>query len=202
MAKHLCLSSPFHCQTVRRHRSSSSRTRAQRWLIWTNRSARTISKVLNTTCPSRRRIPRMPAGERPRPHSPTKREKSIERWACPHSVRFPQRVKIWLFDFSDDPKVRPALTVSIDTRNELASSVLAVPITPNQRPTPTVVLLPAEQGGLAHHATARCERVSYLHKSRLSSGPVGTKISPALMRERQICLLRSFGISPYLTPAP
>src|SRR4051795_3623583 len=95
---------------------------------------------------------------------------------------FPRRGEIWLVDFPDDPKTRPALIVSLDARNELANSVLAVPITTNLRPAPTHVLLAAGQGGLERDSMARCENVSYLHKSRLSRGPLAGSISPALMR--------------------
>jgi mRNA interferase MazF len=108
---------------------------------------------------------------------------------------FPRRGEIWLVDFPDDPKSRPALIVSPDVRNELASSVLAVPITTNLRPAPTHVALPANQGGLTHDSMARYENVSYLHKSRLSRGPLAGTISPALMREVERCLLRSLGIT-------
>jgi mRNA-degrading endonuclease toxin of MazEF toxin-antitoxin module len=108
---------------------------------------------------------------------------------------FPRRGEIWLVDFPDDPKSRPALIVSLDARNELANSVLAVPITTNLRPSPMHVALPAMQGGLTHDSMARCENVSYLHKSRLSRGPLAGAISPTLMREIERSLLRSLGIT-------
>ena len=108
---------------------------------------------------------------------------------------FPRRGEVWLVEFPDDPKSRPALIISLDARNELSNSVLAVPITTNLRPAPTHVLLPAGQGGLAHESMARCENVSYLHKSRLARGPLAGTISPALMREIERSLLRSLGIS-------
>ena len=94
----------------------------------------------------------------------------------------------------DDPKTRPALIVSPDARNELSNSVLAVPVTTNLRPAPTHVLLPKGQGGLAHDSIARCENVSYLHKSRLVHGPLAGTISAALMTDVERCLLRSVGI--------
>src|SRR6184192_182574 len=87
------------------------------------------------------------------------------------AATFPRRGEIWLVEFPDDPKTRPALIVSLDARNELANSVLAVPITTNLRPAPPHALLPAGQGGLLHDSMARCENVSYLHKSRLTRGP-------------------------------
>ena len=91
-------------------------------------------------------------------------------------------------------KNRPALIVSPDARNELASSVLAIPVTTNLRPAPTHVLLPKGQGGLAHDSMGRCENVSYLHKSRLVRGPLAGSISPGLMTDIERCLLRSLGI--------
>src|SRR5437588_7013411 len=106
---------------------------------------------------------------------------------------FPRRGEIWLVEFPDDPKSRPALIVSPDVRNELANSVLAVPITTNLRPAPTHVTFPAGQGGLAHDLMARCENVSYLHKSRLARGPLGSPVTAALMRDVERSLLRSFG---------
>src|SRR5215212_5577484 len=101
---------------------------------------------------------------------------------------FPRRGEVWLVEFPDDPKSRPALIVSPDVRNELANSVLAVPITSNLRPAPTHVLLPAGQGGLDHESMARCENVSYLHKSRLARGPLAGMVNPSLMREVDRCL--------------
>ena len=108
---------------------------------------------------------------------------------------FPRRGEVWLVEFPDDPKSRPALIVSPDVRNELANSVLAVPVTTNLRPSPTHVLLPAGQGGLSHDSMARCENVSYLHKSRLARGPLAGPISPGLLRNVERCLLRSLGIT-------
>jgi mRNA-degrading endonuclease toxin of MazEF toxin-antitoxin module len=110
-------------------------------------------------------------------------------------MAFPRRGEIWLVEFPDDSKTRPALIVSHDARNELSNSVLAVPITTNPRPGPTHAALPARQGGLDRDSMARCENVSYIHKSRLAHGPLGAGISSALMRDVERCLLRSFGIT-------
>src|SRR3954465_23773 len=100
---------------------------------------------------------------------------------------FPRRGEIWLVEFPDDPKTRPALIISTDVRNELATSVHAVPITTNLRPAPTHVPLPAGQGRLSHDSMPRCENVSYLHKSRFARGPLAGAVSPALMREIERC---------------
>ena len=108
---------------------------------------------------------------------------------------FRRRGEVWLVAFPDEPKTRPALIVSLDVRNELANSVLAVPVTTNLRPSPTHVALPAGEGGLAHDSMARCENVSYLHKSRLARGPLAGPITPAMMRDVERALLRSLGIT-------
>jgi mRNA interferase MazF len=108
---------------------------------------------------------------------------------------FPRRGEIWLVDFPDDPKTRPALIVSLDVRNELANSALAIPITTNLRPSPTHVALPAGQGGLSYASMARCENVSYIHKSRLSRGPLAGRISDEMMSQIERCLLLALGIS-------
>lgn len=108
---------------------------------------------------------------------------------------FPRRGEIWLVEFADDPKHRPALIISIDARNELANSVLAIPITTNARPSPTHVSLPAGEGGLSYDSVARCENVSYLHKSRLVRGPLGESIDAALLLDVERCLLRALGIA-------
>ena len=110
-------------------------------------------------------------------------------------ANFPARGEIWLVDFPDDPKSRPALIISINSRNEFSNSVLAVPVTTNLRPSPTHVPLPAKQGGLSLDSMARCENVSYLHKSRLQRGPLAGTLSPALMREVERALLRSMGLA-------
>jgi mRNA-degrading endonuclease toxin of MazEF toxin-antitoxin module len=86
------------------------------------------------------------------------------------------------------------LIASTNARNEFANSVLAVPVTTNLRPSPTHVALPKGQGGLLHDSMARCENVSYLHKSRLSRGPMGGPVSAALLHEVERCLLRALGM--------
>lgn len=108
---------------------------------------------------------------------------------------FPQRGEVWLVDFPDDPKIRPALIVSLDARNQYGNSVLAVPLTTNLRPAPTHVLLPRGEGGIVADSMARCENVSYVLRSRLRRGSLSGKINPALLQEAQKALMRAFGIA-------
>ena len=107
---------------------------------------------------------------------------------------FPQRGEVWLVDFPDDPKIRPALIVSLDARNHFGNSVLAVPLTTNLRPAPTHVLLSKGQGGIVADFMARCENVSYVLRTRLRRGGLMGKISPALLHEIEKALMRAFGI--------
>src|SRR3954465_14852272 len=108
---------------------------------------------------------------------------------------YPRRGEIWLVQLPDDPKQRPALIVSHDVRNELANSILAVPITTNPRPSPTHVALSSGQGGLSQDSTARCENCSYVHKARLGRAPLGGTVSSGVMREVERSLLRALGIT-------
>ena len=108
---------------------------------------------------------------------------------------FPQRGEVWLVDFPDDPKIRPALIVSLDARNQYGNSVLAVPLTTNLRPAPTHVLIPKGQGGIAADSMARRENVIYVLRSRLRRGSLSGKIHPMLQQEVQKALMRAFGIA-------
>jgi len=108
---------------------------------------------------------------------------------------FPQRGEVWVVDFPDDPKLRPALIVSVDARNQFANSVLAVPLTTNLRSAPTHVLLPPGQAGLPRFSMARCENVSYVLKARLRRGGFEGKISLAFLHDVERALMRAFGIA-------
>lgn len=108
---------------------------------------------------------------------------------------FPHRGEVWLVDFPDDPKSRPALIVSLDARNQFSNSVLAVPLTTNLRPAPTHVLIPKGQCGLHFDSMARSENVSYVLRSRLQRGGFTGQVSPVIMQEIEKALLRSFGIA-------
>jgi mRNA-degrading endonuclease toxin of MazEF toxin-antitoxin module len=87
------------------------------------------------------------------------------------------------------------LIISPDARNEFANSVLAIPITTNMKPAPTHVIVPSGQGGLHHDSMARCENVSYVHKSRLQRGGFRGMVSASIIGDIERCLLRSLGIS-------
>ncbi len=93
-----------------------------------------------------------------------------------------------------DTKARPALIVSLDVRNRLASDVIVVPLTTTLRPGPTHVELPAGEGGLREASVAKCEQVTTLDKSFLIRGPFAGTVSPALMQEVEKAIQRAIGI--------
>lgn len=83
----------------------------------------------------------------------------------------PMRGDIWLVQFSNRPNdphlPRPALVISTDFRNENASSVLAIPISGEERGRflPTHVFLPKGGGsGLTKDSRALCEQIASLEK--------------------------------------
>ncbi len=93
-----------------------------------------------------------------------------------------------------DSKRRPAIVVSLDARNRWANDVIVVPVSTTQRPAPTHVSLPAGAGGLRKPSTAKCEQVTTLDKSFLSSLPLGGTLHSELMREIERAILRAIGV--------
>lgn len=76
-------------------------------------------------------------------------------------MSFPRRGEIYLVKLPGRPlngKNRPALIVSMDVRNRLASDVIVVPLSTNLRPAPTHVELPAGEGGLKETSMASANR--------------------------------------------
>src|SRR6266704_6519555 len=71
------------------------------------------------------------------------------------SGNFPRRGEIWQVHLPDENKRRPAVIISVNSRNETANSVIVVPLTTNLRPSPAHVLLHAGHGGLRHASIAR-----------------------------------------------
>lgn len=85
-----------------------------------------------------------------------------------------------------DTKKRPAVVISINVRNQLASSVLVVPFTSDvtSGETPTRILLKAGEGGLLGDSLALCDNISAIGKLYLEQGPYGA-ISPESLNRIQ-----------------
>ena len=112
------------------------------------------------------------------------------------SGNFPRRGEIWQVHLPDETKRRPAVIISVNSRNELSNSVVVVPLTTNLRPSLAHVLLPAGQGGLRHASMARCENLGYVRKEHLNRSSFSGAISGALLVEIERAIVGALGIRP------
>lgn len=109
----------------------------------------------------------------------------------------PQRGEVYLVQLPGQPKDfkdRPALIVSLDSRNRLANDIMVVPISTTLQPAPTHVELPAGEGGLHQSSMAKCEQVTTIDKSLLLRGPFAGKVSNSKMTEIEKAIMRAIGI--------
>jgi mRNA interferase MazF len=90
-------------------------------------------------------------------------------------------------------KRRPALVVSIDARNRLASDVMVVPASTVLRPAPTHVNVSAKQGGLPQRSVLKCEQLTTLPRELLSEAALGGPVPAALLVDVQKAVLRAMG---------
>jgi mRNA-degrading endonuclease toxin of MazEF toxin-antitoxin module len=112
-------------------------------------------------------------------------------------VPAPQRGEIWSVQLPNQPAdthtPRPALVLSIDVRNRLASDVVVVPLTTNLRRLPTRVLLPAGAGGLRQASMAKCEQITTLDKRFLVRGPFAGRVANSLLGDVVRAIRRAVG---------
>lgn len=111
--------------------------------------------------------------------------------------RFPRRGEIWSVELPNQPAdlhtPRPALIVSVDVRNHLASDVVVVPLSTRLRPLATHVFIPAGAGGQQHDSMAKCEQVTTLDKRFLVRGPFAGRVSERLLDEVVRAIRRAVG---------
>jgi len=110
---------------------------------------------------------------------------------------YPRRGSLYWVTIPGEPtrKRRPALVVSVDARNRLASDVLAVPATTVMRPSPTHVRLRRGQGGIARDSYLKCEQITALSKELLSERALGGPLAATLMGNVERAVLRAIGIA-------
>lgn len=108
----------------------------------------------------------------------------------------PRRAHLYLVRIPDEPggKRRPALVVSPDSRNRLASDVIVVPVSSVLREAPTHVRLRAREGGLERPSMAKCEQITTLRRDRLAPRPIGGNLTPGRMVEIEKAILRAIGV--------
>lgn len=109
---------------------------------------------------------------------------------------YPRRAHLYWVRIPDEPrgKRRPALVVSPDSRNRLASDVIVIPISTVLREAPTHIRLRAGEGGLDHPSIVKCEQITTLQRDRLLPRALGGALSAARMTEIEKAILRAIGV--------
>lgn len=90
-------------------------------------------------------------------------------------------------------KRRPAIVVSTDRRNDLATDVVLVPCSRSGRLREWHVALRRGEAGLPKDCFAKCEQVTTLPKSQIEAGEIG-RISDARLVEVERGILSALGI--------
>ena len=98
-------------------------------------------------------------------------------------------------------KRRPALVLSPDYRNQLASDVIVVPCSTRLRAAPTHVMLKRGEGGLAQNTVLKCEQITTLSKADVHEGALGKPLATTILRAVERAVLRAFGVPVPLEPA-
>lgn len=109
---------------------------------------------------------------------------------------FPRRGSLYWVRLPGEPgrKGRPAVVVSPDVRNRLASDVIVVPVSSVLREAPTHVRLRAREGGLPRSSVVKCEQITTLARDRLEPRPLGGPLSAARLVEIEKAILRAIGV--------
>ena len=92
-------------------------------------------------------------------------------------------------------KRRPALVISGDARNRLATDVLVIPASTTLRPAPTHVKLAKGTGGLTRDSVLKCEQITTLPKHLLSDSPIGRPLPARLLEDVERGVLRAIGVA-------
>ena len=108
----------------------------------------------------------------------------------------PRRGQLYWVTIPAEPthKKRPALVISAEPRNRLATDVLVIPASTTLRPSPTHVRLKTGQGGVRKDSVLKCEQITTLPKELLSDEALGGPLSGRLMDEVERGVIRAIGI--------
>ena len=111
---------------------------------------------------------------------------------------FPKKGEIWYIKIPNQPfdphQPRTAIIISRDSRNANATDVMVVPtFSDSTTYSDTHVLIPAKEGGIPHKSVAKCDQTTTIHKSLLAKGPLGERVSQALMWKIHYAVRRALG---------
>ena len=107
-----------------------------------------------------------------------------------------QRGCVYWVEIPDEPgrKRQPALVLSPDVRNALASDLIMAPLSSVLRDAPTHVRLRRGEGGIKVPSVVKCEQITTLQKARLVPTALGGPLSAARMHEIEEAVLRAIGV--------
>jgi mRNA-degrading endonuclease toxin of MazEF toxin-antitoxin module len=91
-------------------------------------------------------------------------------------------------------KLRPALVISPDIRNTLASDVIVIPCTTRLSIAPTHIRLRKGEGGLREASVLKCEQITTLHRADVGTKALGAPLSAKRLLEVERCVLRAIGV--------
>jgi len=106
------------------------------------------------------------------------------------------RGHVYWVEIPDEPgrKRRPALVLSPDFRNALATDLIVVPLSSVLRDAPTHVRLRRGEGGINVPSVVKCEQITTLQKARLVPTALGGPLSAGRMHEIEKAVLRAIGV--------
>ncbi len=106
------------------------------------------------------------------------------------------RGHVYWVEIPDEPghKRRPALVLSPDFRNALATDLIVIPLSSVLRDAPTHVRLRRGEGGIKMPSVAKCEQITTLQKDRLVATALGGPLSTERMHEIEKAVLRAIGV--------
>ncbi len=109
---------------------------------------------------------------------------------------FPRRGCLYWVRIPAEPgrKRRPALVISIDVRNRLASDVLVIPCSTTERPAPTHVRLRKGHGGLDRRSVLKREQITTLPKDYLLPTALGGPLPQRILEQVEVGVLRAIGV--------
>ena len=111
-------------------------------------------------------------------------------------IEQPERGHFYWVRIPGEPggKQRPALVVSVDSRNRNAGDVMVIPASTTLRSSMTHVHLREGQGGVPRECVLKCEQLTTIPKEYVLDGPLSGPLSGLVMSAVEKGVLRSIGV--------